>query len=141
MLLRVSESVLAGPNKELYERSLLGYKGVKDFYLSKGGRYIDFMPILEASVFVRFGIGMTTRTCLCDSKEKKKIIKESRQFLDIFFTGWRKNKLLSFFECAKRGVKTLLIWRCRFLYKINCFNIFVFDYSLFTKLFKKDIKW
>lgn len=136
-----SGSILANTDNKLYEESLNGYKEVKNFYFSKAGRYLEFIPILEASVFVRFGIGMTTRTCLCVPKKRASIIKTSRSFLDANFSGWKKNKFLSFHRCFKRGFKTLLIWRCRFLYKINCFCLFVFDYAFFTKYFKKDIKW
>jgi glycosyltransferase involved in cell wall biosynthesis len=118
-----------------------GFVETKSFFESHGGKYKLFFPLLEAFVFLRLGIGETTRACLHSPKQKRMIIKSTRQFLDLNFAGWRHNHYWSFHECAKGGLKRLMVWRCRYLYKIGLFGLFVCQYSLFTRLFKKDIKW
>lgn len=134
-------SVLSGTNVNLYEKAKEGYKSVIDFYKNHGGNYSSFLPLCEACIFIRFGIGMTTRTCLSVPKEKRRIIKETKSFFSECLVGWRKNHLLSFITSFKNGIKPLFIWRCRLLYKLNCFSLFVFDYKIFTHIFRKDIKW
>lgn len=134
-------SVLSATDSNLYEKAKLGYKSLIDFYKSHGESYASFLPLCQACIFIRFGIGLTTRTCLSSPKEKRKIIKETRIFLNENLYGWKRNRLLSLFVSLKNGIKPLFIWFCRFLYKINCFSLFVFDYKLFVRLFRKDIKW
>jgi glycosyltransferase EpsH len=134
-------SVLSGTNVNLYEKAKEGYKSVIDFYKNHGKNYSAFLSLCEACIFIRFGIGMTTRTCLAVPREKKRLIKESKAFFNQNLLGWRHNKLLSFCTSLKHGIKSLLIWRCRLLYKVNFFSLFVFDYKIFTRLFRKDIKW
>jgi glycosyltransferase EpsH len=134
-------SVISKTDVKLYEKAKEGYKSVVSFYKTHGDKYLIFWSLCEACIFIRFGIGMTTRTCLSVPKQKGGIIKETKSFLDAYLSGWRKNPLVSFRTSIRNGIKPLFIWRCRLLYKINCFRVFVFDYSLFTNVFHKDIKW
>jgi glycosyltransferase involved in cell wall biosynthesis len=134
-------SVLSNTDLSLYEKSKEGYESVVSFYRSHGQSYLDFWPLCEACIFVRFGIGMTTRTCLSLPKAQRKIIKGTRTFFVGHLLSWKRNKLLSFSTSFKNGLKALFIWRCRYLYKAHCFGLFVSEYRLFTRLFHKDIKW
>lgn len=96
---------------------------------------------LEALVFLRIGIGMTTRAVLTNRKLSKKITRETKEYLNTFFPGWRKNSFLSFGLCFVHGTKTLMVWGCRLLYKMNGFRFFVFCYRTVTTIFHKDVKW
>lgn len=136
-----SGSVLAETNIRLYEESKEGYASVCAFYRNHDESYKKFAPLMEAAIFIRFGIGMTTRTCLLFPKKRKDILKETKSFFENQLFFWKKNPFLSFQACFKNGFKSLMIWRCKLLYNMNMFSLFIFDYHLFITLFKKDIKW
>jgi len=134
-------SVSALTNEASLEESRTGYIETKEFYLAHGENFINCLPLLEAFVFLRMAIGETTRVCLTKRHHYGYVINESKRYLTEYFPRWKHNKYLSFYRCLCHGYKTLLIWRCKFLYSFGCFALFVFDYQLFTALFKRDIKW
>lgn len=135
------QSAVSNTNQQLLEVTKSGYIETKVFFETHGETYAPFMPLLVAFVFLRLGIGATTRACLTSPKDKAKIIKSTKSFLDSNFPTWEKNRYWSFSSCVKKGLKGIMIWRCRYLYKIGLFGIFVREYGLFSKLFKKDIRW
>jgi glycosyltransferase involved in cell wall biosynthesis len=100
-----------------------------------------YLTLIDTFVFMRIGIGQTTRVCLANKHEKRQIIKTSRAFLDENFPRWRKSPLISFSAGVKRGPKVMMLWWCRSLYKRSQFGLFIFLYRAYTKMFKKDIKW
>ena len=120
-----------------------GLCDVANTYRNHPEIYLGFDDYLSAVAFMRVGIGATTRACVSPETQGKRrqIIRQSRRYLDQNFPGWRKNKFLSFRALSKRGLKGVLLWNCRLLYKRHMFGLFIFEYRLFTKLFKKDIKW
>jgi glycosyltransferase involved in cell wall biosynthesis len=118
-----------------------GYLDALDFYKEHGLAFEKFVPLLEAVAFLRLGIGETTRACLNFPSQKRIIIKSTKKYLNAAFPNWSKNKYWSFASCFKKGIKVLMVWRCKMLYKLNMFWLFVWEYSTFTKIFKKDIKW
>ncbi len=95
---------------------------------------------LDALVFLRYGIGFTTRMCLSHQEKRSVIIKNSRLFLDQNFPQWRTSKILGWSSSHHFGAKTWFVRWCRRLYKAHCFGLFVFCYRLFTRVFHKDIK-
>ncbi len=106
--------------------------------------YLGFYEYLTALAFMRVGIGATSRACMVKGTtygQQRKIIAETRRYLDKEFPGWRHNEFLNFRELMKRGIKGFLLWRCRLLYKWHMFGWFVLEYRIFTSVFKKDIKW
>ena len=106
--------------------------------------YRGFSVYLTALAFMRVGVGATTRACMTQGvsyKERRRIIHGTREYLDTNFPNWRSNEFLSFRSLMKRGIKGIFLWRCRLLYKWHLFGLFVFEYKLFTSIFKKDIKW
>lgn len=135
------DSLASSIDEKVYGPVQEAYLDVKKKYESNPAFFAPYQDFLVASIFMRFAIGFTTRVCLSNRKHSNLIIRSSKTFLDSNFKGWRKNKYLSFSRCFKRGFKALNIWRCRLLYKLNLFPLFVFEYSAFTKLFKKDVKW
>lgn len=138
----VNQDSVADKTDESYlEEAKQGYLEVKDFYDHHGDVYKSWMPFLESVVFLKVGIGQTTRVCLNKRHHYHSIIKQSRSYLYNNFPNWKRNPFLSFSSCAKHGLKTLMVWRCKMLYRLNWFGLFVFDYKLFTHLFRKDIKW
>lgn len=117
---------------------------VAEQYRKNPDVYLGFYEYLTALAFMRVGIGATSRACLVKGtslKKRRAIIRETYQYLEKEFPNWRKNEFLSFRELKKRGLKGILLWRCRLLYKLRIFSLFVFEYKLFTSIFKKDIKW
>jgi glycosyltransferase involved in cell wall biosynthesis len=95
---------------------------------------------LDALVFLRYGIGFTTRMCLSGQEKQHHIIKSSRSYLDQHFPSWRKTPFLSWRASHRFGKKTWFVRWCRRLYKCHCFGVFVLCYLIFTHLFRKDIK-
>jgi glycosyltransferase involved in cell wall biosynthesis len=124
-----------------YSESQKGYLNVKEYYLTNYGNDKRSKELLDAFVFMRFGIGVTTRTVLNDRKSQKKILADSRRYLDTNFNGWRRNKRLSFVKSLKNGPKTIMVWGCKMLYILHLFPIFLSCYRLYTKAFHKDIRW
>jgi glycosyltransferase involved in cell wall biosynthesis len=138
----VNEDSIAGKTDESYlQVAEQGYLEVRDFYFQHGKSFLEWMPFLEAVVFLKVGVGQTTRVCLSKHHHYHGIIKQSRQYLYSNFPHWKHNRFLSFGSSLKHGFKALMIWRCKVLYRLNWFGLFVFDYKIFTGLFKKDIKW
>jgi glycosyltransferase involved in cell wall biosynthesis len=118
-----------------------GYLDTLAFYKEHGESFEKFVPLLGAFAFLRLGIGETTRACLNFPSQKKDLIKSTKKYLDTVFPNWSKNKYWSFGSCCKKGIKVLMVWRCKVLYRFNMFGVFVWEYSTFTKMFKRDIKW
>ena len=100
-----------------------------------------YKNVINTIAFTRFGIGLTYRTSLNDLKNTKKYSMRTRDVLDEFYPGWRKNELLSFSKCKSRGIKGLGIWGCKILYYLGMFQIYVYFYNWFVKTFKYEIKW
>jgi Glycosyltransferases involved in cell wall biogenesis len=139
---RVSRSSVSGKtNLDCLQEAKEGYLEVRQYYLEHGDSYSAFFSMLEACIFLRVAIGETTRTCLSLKHHYHNVIKDTRTYIYSNFPNWKRNPFLSFGSCAKHGFKTLMIWRCKMLYRLNWFGLFVFDYKLFTRLFRKDIKW
>jgi glycosyltransferase involved in cell wall biosynthesis len=101
----------------------------------------DMADAISALVFLRIGIGMTTRAVLNNPKKQRSILKSTKNYLDDKFPNWRKNPYTNFWPCLKRGPKTLIVWNCRTLIKMNLFGLFIHGYHFVTKLTKKDVKW
>ena len=112
---------------------------LKDFYKKNKPEAID-NGFLDALVFMRYGIGFTTRMCLSKQKKSHLIIRESKQFLDSEFPNWRKTSFLSWKKSHRFGRKTWFVRWCRRLYKVNCFSLFVLCYKIYTGVLHKDIK-
>lgn len=136
-----ANSVISSTNNELLFATRQGYSEVKSFYDTHGVAYEKFHAILEASVFVRFGIGATTRFCLAHPKQTHCALKENKLFFNKNFPDWFKTPFLSFRVSLKGGFKTLMVWRCKWLFKFGFFRVFLMEYKVFTSIFKKDIKW
>jgi glycosyltransferase involved in cell wall biosynthesis len=128
-------------NESSLQEAEIGYQEVRDFYFVHGARYLLFCPLLEAFVFLRVGIGETTRVCLAKRRRYHSTINETRKYLDHFFPGWRENHFLSFGNSVKCGIKALMVWRCKVLYECGLFSLFVYEYKVFKTLFHKDVKW
>ena len=128
-------------SKADYEMACTGYLATKKYYLEHGGNYLAFLPLLEADVFLHVAIGTTTRVALAYPKEKRYVIRQSRQYLEANFPTWKKNKYLSHRSSRRLGRKTLHVWRCKILYELHLFSWFVWAYKTYVKLFKRDIKW
>lgn len=95
---------------------------------------------LDSLAFLRYGIGLTTRACLSGYVKRCKTIKETSLFLNTNFPQWKTSKYLSKKNTKQLGEKAHFVQWCKHLYRIHCFGLFVFDYSIYTRVFRKDIK-
>jgi glycosyltransferase involved in cell wall biosynthesis len=134
-------SLITTTDETFLEMSKRMYLDTKKFYQIQGGEYQSFFCLLDSYAFLRLGIGETTRVCFNDWRSSLRITKSVKRFLDCYFPSWRDSPYLSFNRSRKYGIKGLLVWRCRLLYKINLFPLFFIDYFLFTKIFRKDVRW
>jgi glycosyltransferase involved in cell wall biosynthesis len=134
-------SKAAGTDCKMIEEAEKGYLETQDFYRNHGSVYQPFQKVFSAFVFLRLGIRLTTRVCLAQGHGYRKTIKATTVFLNTHFPDWKTNRYLSFAVSIKHGFKSLMVWGCRWLYKIHLFSFFVSVYRLYTRLTKKDIKW
>jgi hypothetical protein len=134
-------SKAAGTDTKMLDEAKNGYLETRDFYFAHGEKYIGFLPLLDTFVFIRLGIGLTTRVCLTKRHGFHPIIRDSKLFMNSYFPGWKKSRFLSFRVSRRHGIKSLMIWACRCCYKCGTFGLFVTCYRLYTKMTKKDIKW
>lgn len=95
---------------------------------------------LDALIFLRYGIGFTTRMCLSGHGNRKLILRESKSFLDKEFPLWRNNWFFQRKNAKQIGKKSLFVLWCVGLYKRNNFGLFVSAYKIYTTTFHKDIK-
>lgn len=109
-------------------------------YYAKANPQAEQDGFVDSLAFVRYGIGLTTRACLSKYVKRRAIIKESASFLNSNFPQWKTSKYLAKNNLKTFGKKTKFIRLCKFLYRHHSFGVFVWDYSIYTKLFKKDIK-
>ena len=64
----------------------------------------EMKELTTAIVFLRVGIGMTTRAALRNKKDKHRIIASTKKYLDANYPLWRKNTFTSFSQCFKHGL-------------------------------------
>ena len=114
-------------------------KSLKEFYLKNNKEAID-NGFLSAIVFMRYGIGFTTRMALSGHAKWGRCAKDSKRFLDDNFPLWRTTPFFKGKNARKFSKKTIFVRWCRHLYKMNMFPLFVLCYSLFTSITGKDIK-
>jgi glycosyltransferase involved in cell wall biosynthesis len=136
-----SGSLAEGFSYEAYEKSQKAFIDVREWYKADPAHYEKCLPLLETFMFIRLGLGMTTRIALKDHGSKKKVIKETRTFLYKEFPGWSKNPYLGFWKSLRLGFKALMLWRCKVLYQLNIFGLFVFDFKIYSGVFHKNIRW
>lgn len=112
---------------------------LKDFYSKTNPKaYED--GFVDSLAFLRYGIGLTTRACLSKYVKSHKVIKESEQFLNQNFPRWKTSRYLMRKNTKRFGKKAEFVQWCKHLYQIHCFGLFVVNYSVYTKIFKTDIK-
>ena len=120
-----------------------GLLEVRKFYDEHPQTHAKMFDLFLAFTFLRLGIGMTTRACLAaeNGKARRRIARDTRAFLYSEFPAWPKCHLLRFGSLKKLGFKGLFLFHAKCLIRMNWFTIFIFEYRIFTKLMKKDIKW
>jgi glycosyltransferase involved in cell wall biosynthesis len=124
--------------KELHDaQSIL--KDLKHYYSLTNPTALD-EGFVDSLAFLRYGIGLTTRACLSGFVKRHQTIQESEHFLNEQFPRWKTSKYLERKNTRKFGKKAGFVQWCKHLYKHHCFGLFIFNYSVFTHLFKKDIK-
>lgn len=135
-----SDSLLNTIGEKEYFEAINGFeevgKEIKENKISK-----EYVELLDVIAFFRCGIGITYRSAINDIKSTKKYFNKSKQVLDEYYPGWRKNKFLKLSTCYKRGIKGIAIWGCSVLYKLNFFQLYVYLYYFFQKTFKTEIRW
>lgn len=138
-----NESVSSFADKAAVEQELNDARKIlldlKDYYARvnpKAGQD----GFVDSLAFLRYGIGLTTRACLSKYVKRHQVIKESELFLNTNFPLWKTSRYLNKKNTKRFGKKTAFVQWCKHLYRIRCFGLFVLNYSVYTKVFKKDIK-
>ena len=110
-------------------------------YLYKKLNNLDF-DILALFSFIHLGISLSYRLFLNGETDIDKHLLWVRKYFDEEFPNLRNLKYLSlFYQLKNNGIKGVGLCICHFLYKINCFKIFLTIYSFVINTFKIDIKW
>jgi glycosyltransferase involved in cell wall biosynthesis len=138
-----TESVSAFADKAAVEKEL---SDARKILLDLKTYYIKINPkaaqdgFVDSLAFLRYGIGLTTRACLSKFVKRHQVIKESEEFLNTNFPLWKTSRYLAKKNTKHFGKKTVFVQWCKHLYRIHWFSLFVLNYSVYTKVFKKDIK-
>ncbi len=130
-----SDSLINTISYDKYKNSLdsfLDFTKYKDNYL---------FDLISAFIFIRIGVGTTIRACQNSENKNKEIIKKSKLYLKNNFNIFGNNKYLSFIFLSKSGIKGVMIWVLKILYKLNLFNLAVKTYMHRSKNGKKEIRW
>lgn len=135
------DSLLNSINEKAYEEVAENFRIVSKELDEKYGANSLYRDIVDLIGFTRCGIGITYRAGMNDLKNAKKYASQSREILDKYYPGWKKNRFLSFSSCRKHGIKGIGIWGCYILYRLNRFEIYIKLYTAYKKIFKKEIKW
>ena len=113
---------------------------VKEFY-QKEGKYEEMGPILEMMAFLHLAVSVMYRASYNPDINIKKMTKETREYLDTNFSGWRKNKFLTFRYSITRGVKHIGLYGIALLYKMNLQMLYIRAYRFVVDKIKVDIKF
>jgi glycosyltransferase involved in cell wall biosynthesis len=137
------DSVSAFTSKEAVDKELHDAQSVlldlKTYY-AKANPKAETEGFVDSLAFVRYGIGLTTRACLSKYVKRRAILKDTSAFLETQFPNWKTSRYLANKNLKSFGKKTRYIKWCKFLYRHHSFGVFVSEYALYTRLFKKDIK-
>lgn len=112
---------------------------LKAYYLIHAPK-IQEEGLIDALAFLRYGIGLTTRSCLSHKVKRHAVIRQTKQFLNTNFPQWKTTPYLKSKNMSQFSKKTIFVQWCRHLYRINLFSFFVTCYYAFTRITKKDIK-
>jgi glycosyltransferase involved in cell wall biosynthesis len=134
-------SAATSTSRANYDEACKGYLEVKQYYIDHQGIYLPFLPLLEAKVFLRIALGTTTRLSISNPELKHQLIKDSKRYMDLNFSGWTKNRYLSHKQCHALGKKAMYVWHCKRLYQWHLFGLFIWAYKTYTRIRHKDVKW
>lgn len=138
-----NESVSSFVSKEAVEQELSDARKIllqlKDYYVKVNPKASQD-GFVDSLAFLRYGIGLTTRACLSKFVNRRQTIKESETFLNTYFPLWKTSRYLDRKNTKHFGKKAYFVQWCKHLYRIHNFGLFVLNYSVYTKVFKKDIK-
>lgn len=135
-----SSSQIHSVNKQDVENLKKYFIEVKKLY-QKEGKYEELEDILSLMAFIHLAVSVMYRVSYDKTVEMKSMMKETIQYLDTNFNGWRKNKFLTLGYSIKKGVRHIGLWLISKLYKIGMPNIFIKSYRFLIEKFKVDIKW
>ena len=134
-------SLLNSINRDAYMEVTESFRAVSSELIAEYGDGYPFKDVIDLIGFTRCGIGITYRAGMNDLKHAKEYARNSGMILDRHYSGWRKNRFLTFSSCRKHGIKGLGIWGCYILYKMNKFEIYIWLYTRFKQVFKREVKW
>ena len=87
--------------------------------------------------FLHLAVSVMYRASYNPDINIKKMTKETREYLDTNFSGWRKNKFLTFRYSIIRGVKHLGLYGIALLYKMNLQMLYIKDKNGLKKILQK----
>jgi hypothetical protein len=113
---------------------------VKEFYKASG-RYEEMKYILDLMAFIHLGVSVMYRASYDKNINIKKMIKETKKYLDEHFGTWRKSPFLKLGYSLKRGIKHTGLWGIALFYKLNLQMVFIRVYRFVVDKLKIDIKF
>ena len=113
---------------------------VRKFYVNCG-KYEEMKYILDLMAFIHLGVSVMYRASYDKDINIRKMIKETKKYLDDNFTTWRKNPFLKLSYSIKKGVKHIGLWGIATFYKLGLQMVFIRVYRFVVDKLKIDIKF
>lgn len=113
---------------------------VKELYV-KENKYEEMGTILELMAFLHLGVSVMYRASYDPNIHIKQMVKETIEYLDLNFKGWRKNRFLTFRYSITKGIKHIGLWGVSLIYKIGKPMWFINIYRFVVDKLKLDIKF
>lgn len=98
-------------------------------------------PIVDAMAFLHFGISLMLRVSSdkdCNLKEEMKL---NKQYLNQYFTTWKKSKYLSLWYSVTHKFANIKVAIMKKVYILNLYPLFLKLYKFMINKMKIDIKW
>lgn len=101
----------------------------------------DLVQIIDSLAFLHFGISLMFRVSYNKKINMKDELKKNREYLNINFSTWRKNRYLSINYCLRHNCMNLKVAIMKKIYILNMLGIFLKIYKFMIDKIKIDIKW
>lgn len=134
-------SLTGGITEEMYESALSGLQREICEFRNGTEKYGRIKEQFEVQVFMRCGLGGTSRMSFKNMKKAGFYVGEMRDYLDSTIPEWHRNRYLRFRGCMHRGFKENAVMAAALLYRCHLFLLFIWVYWFALNILRKDIRW
>ena len=113
---------------------------LKNIYINNNYNNI-FLEVLDCVFFLHFGISLMFRLSYTEKKRFKKLLKDSKYFLNNNFKLYRNSKFLNLNYILRKKSSNIKVAIMRKIYTLNLFTLFLDFYKFMINTLKIDIKW